>query len=64
MSRQDDPHISNMGSRSIPARAAPENREMHPVLKRNFEVLSALDWLAALTAYFPNAGEHLVRHYN
>jgi len=35
---------------------------MHPVLKRNFEVLSALDWLAALTAHIPNAGEHLVRY--
>jgi hypothetical protein len=35
---------------------------MHPVLKRNFEVLSALDWLAALTAHLPNHGEHLVRY--
>ena len=35
--------------------------KMHPVLKRNFEVFSASDWLAALTAYIPNAGEHLVR---
>jgi hypothetical protein len=34
---------------------------MHPVLKRNFEVFSACDWLAALTAYIPIAGEHLVR---
>jgi hypothetical protein len=32
-------------------------------LKRNFEVFSACDWLAALTAHFPNAGEHLVRYY-
>ena len=37
--------------------------KMHPVLKRNFEVFSALDWLAALTAHIPNAGEHLVRYY-
>jgi hypothetical protein len=36
---------------------------MHPVLKRNFEVFSATDWLAALTAPIPNAGEHLVRYY-
>ena len=36
---------------------------MHPVLKRNFEVFSACDWLAALTAHIPNAGEHLVRYY-
>jgi hypothetical protein len=36
---------------------------MHPVLKRNFEVFSATDWLAALTAHIPNAGEHLVRDY-
>jgi hypothetical protein len=36
---------------------------MHPVLKRNFEVFSACDWLAALTAHNPNAGEHLVRSY-
>jgi hypothetical protein len=36
---------------------------MHPVLKRNFEVFSALDWLAALTAHIPNHGEHLVRYY-
>ena len=30
--------------------------KMHPVLKRNFEVFSACDWLAALTAHIPNAG--------
>jgi hypothetical protein len=36
---------------------------MHPVLKRNFEVFSASNWLAALTAHIPNAGEHLVRYY-
>ena len=35
---------------------------MHPVLKRNFEIFSACDWLAALTAHIPNAGEHLVRY--
>ena len=35
---------------------------MHPVLKRNFEVFSASDWLTALTAHIPNAGEHLVRY--
>jgi len=32
-------------------------------LKRNFEVWSAADWLAALTAHISNAGEQLVRHY-
>jgi hypothetical protein len=37
--------------------------KMHPTLKRNFEVFSAPDWLAALTAHIPNAGEHLVRYY-
>jgi hypothetical protein len=37
--------------------------KMHPVLKRNFEVFPACDWLAALTAHIPNAGEHLVRYY-
>jgi len=37
--------------------------KMHPVLKRNFEGFSACDWLAALTAHIPNAGEHLVRYY-
>jgi len=36
--------------------------KMHPVLKRNFEVFSAYDWLAALTAHIPNAGAHLVRY--
>jgi hypothetical protein len=36
---------------------------MHPVLKRNFEIFSACDWLAALTAHIPNAGEHLVQYY-
>jgi hypothetical protein len=36
---------------------------MHSVLKRNFEVFSGCDWLAALTAHIPNAGEHLVRYY-
>jgi hypothetical protein len=35
--------------------------KMHPVLKRNFEVFSACDWLAALTAHIPNAGEHPAR---
>jgi hypothetical protein len=35
---------------------------MHPVLKRHFEVVSACDWLAALTAHIPNAVEHLVRY--
>ncbi|MBP1774204.1 MAG: putative transposase [candidate division NC10 bacterium] len=37
--------------------------KMHTVLKRNFEAFSACDWLAALTAHIPNAGEHLVRYY-
>ena len=37
--------------------------KMHPVLKRNVEVFSACDWLAALTPHIPNAGEHLVRYY-
>jgi hypothetical protein len=37
--------------------------KIHPVLKRNFEAFSACDWLAALTAHIPNAGEHLVRYY-
>ena len=37
--------------------------KMHPVAKRNFEVFSACDWLAALTAHIPNAEEHLVRYY-
>ena len=37
--------------------------KVHPVLKRNFEIFSACDWLAALTAHIPNAGEHLVRYY-
>jgi len=37
--------------------------KMYPVLKRTFEVFSACDWLAALTAHIPNAGEHLVRYY-
>jgi hypothetical protein len=32
--------------------------KMHPVLTRNFEVCSACDWLAALPARIPNAGEH------
>jgi hypothetical protein len=36
---------------------------MRLTLKRNFEVFSATDWLAALTAHIPNAGEHLVRYY-
>jgi len=26
-------------------------------------LFSAYDWLAALAAHIPNAGEHLVRHY-
>ena len=37
--------------------------KMHPTLQRNVEVFSATDWLAALTAHLPNAGEHLVRYY-
>lgn len=35
----------------------------HPVLKRNFEVFPACDWLAALTTRIRNAGEHLVWYY-
>ena len=30
---------------------------MHLVLKRNFEVFSALDWLLALRVQIPNLGE-------
>ena len=39
--------------------------KMHPALKRDFEVFSACDWLAALTAHIRDraAGEHLVRYY-
>jgi hypothetical protein len=37
--------------------------KLHPALQRNFELFSACDWLAALTAHIPNAGEHLVRYY-
>jgi hypothetical protein len=33
------------------------------LLRRNFELFSASDWLAALTVHIPNAGEHLVRYY-
>lgn len=36
---------------------------MHPVLKRNFEIVPALDWLAALTAHIaghPASAWHLV----
>jgi Putative transposase len=40
-----------------------DRSKMHAVLKRNFEVVSALDWLAALTAPIPNHGEQLVRYY-
>ncbi len=36
---------------------------MQPALKRNFEVFSATDWLAALSAHTPNAGKHLVRYF-
>jgi hypothetical protein len=34
---------------------------MHPGLKRYFEVLPVLDWLATLTAHIPTQAEHLVR---
>jgi hypothetical protein len=37
--------------------------KMDPVLKQNFAVFSPRDWLAALTAHIPNAGEHLVRNF-
>lgn len=36
---------------------------MHCVLKRNFEVFAVLDWLTAVTAHIPNAGEDVVRYY-
>lgn len=36
--------------------------KMHPVLKGNFELFSAVHWLAALAAHIPNAGEHPVRY--
>jgi hypothetical protein len=35
---------------------------MLPVLNRNFEISSTLDWLAALTAHTPNQVEYLVRY--
>ena len=36
--------------------------KMHPILKRNFEIFPALEWLASPTARIPNQGEHLVRY--
>jgi hypothetical protein len=37
--------------------------KMHATRKQNLEVFSASDWLAALTAHIPSAGEQLVRYY-
>ncbi|MCP4778246.1 MAG: hypothetical protein GY880_28865 [Planctomycetaceae bacterium] len=31
--------------------------------RRNFQVFSALDFLAEVTQHIPNKGEHLVRYY-
>lgn len=36
--------------------------KMYPVLKQNFRVFPALDWLAALTAHLPSPGEQVVRY--
>ena len=49
-------------SRPVVSHSPVYHSKMHPVLKRNYEVFSACDWLAALTAHIPNAGEHLVRY--
>ena len=36
---------------------------MNPVLKKNFALFPALDWILAITAHIPNKGEQLVRYY-
>ena len=35
---------------------------MNPVLKKNFAVFPALDWIATLTTHIPNKGEQLIRY--
>lgn len=45
------------------ATATASQRLRYTAPKRNFEVFAATDWLAALTAHIPNAGEHLVGYY-
>lgn len=37
--------------------------KMNPSLKRNFEVFSPLEWLAALCVHIPDKGQHLLRYY-
>ncbi|MFH1562356.1 MAG: transposase, partial [Nitrospirota bacterium] len=37
--------------------------KMNPSIKRNFEVFSPLEWLAALCMHIPDKGQHLIRYY-
>ena len=41
----------------------PASADLRGGPRRNFQVFSALDFLAELTQHFPNKGEHLVRYY-
>ena len=41
----------------------PASRDLRGGPRRNFQVFSALDFLAELTQHIPNKGEHLVRCY-
>lgn len=36
---------------------------INPNIKRNFEVFSPLEWLAALSVHIPNKGQHMSRYY-
>ena len=41
----------------------PDSRDLRGGPKRNFQVFSALDFLAEVTQHIPEKGEHLVRYY-
>ena len=41
----------------------PASRDLRGGPKRNFQVFSALDFLAEVTQHIPDKGEHLVRYY-
>ncbi len=42
---------------------APASADLRGAPRRNFQVFSALDFLAELTQHIPEKGEHLVRYY-
>ena len=52
-----------MNFRIEPDNAAGPAADLRGGPRRNFQVFSALDFVAEVTQYIPDKGEHLVRYY-